>query len=205
VAFGSGVASRDYAEGCASSEAVVLFVDSIGAAGEQELLLPLPNGLNVREAKRTEATLAWLSPVNWRYRQYRCAALSFVCPAGAIPSLGAPAGHPAAVTTRGAATVHHQVWEIDKAFASGQGSDMIRVKCYEQAGGLSDRRVDYAVAVSLWVAPTVGIDVYSRVRDQISQRVFDPSPMIAAGSMSQGTTRLSSQVRHWCGTPCRTG
>ena len=64
--------------------------------------MPPPNGLNVREAKRIEATLAWLSPVNWRYRQYRCAASSFVCPAGAIPSIGAPAGHPAAVTTRGA-------------------------------------------------------------------------------------------------------
>jgi hypothetical protein len=172
VAFGNGVASRDFADGCASNEAVILFLGSIGAAEEQELLFPLPNGLNVREAKRIEATLAWLSPVNWRYRQYRCAALSFVCPAGAIPSLGAPVGHPAAVTTRGAATVQHQTWEMDKAFASGQGSDMnIRVKCYEQAGGLSGSRVDYAVAVSLWVAPSIGVDVYSQVRDQITERV----------------------------------
>jgi hypothetical protein len=63
------------------------------------------------ETKRIEATIAWLSPANWRYRQYRCAALSFVCPAGAIPRLGAASGHPAAVTTRGAATVQHQLWE----------------------------------------------------------------------------------------------
>lgn len=172
VAVGNGVATRDYADGCARNEAVILFLGSIGAAEEQELLFPLPDGLNVRETKRIEATLAWLSPVNWRYRQYRCAALSFVCPAGAIPKLGAPSGHPTAVTTRGAATVQHQLWEMEKAFASGQGSDMsVRVKCYEQAGGLSGRRVDYAVAVSLWVAPAVNVDVYSQVREQIRERV----------------------------------
>lgn len=172
MAIGNGLASRDFADGCATNEAVILFTGSIGAAEEQDLLFPLPNGLNVREAKRIEATLAWISPINWRYRQYRCAALSFVSPAGAIPRLGSPAGHAAAVTTRGASTVQHQSWDIDKAFASGQGSDMtVRVKCYEQAGGLSDRRVDFAVAISIWVAPTVGVDVYSQVRDQIRDRV----------------------------------
>ncbi|MCV7090559.1 hypothetical protein [Mycobacterium interjectum] len=151
---------------------MVLFLGSIGAAEEQELLFPLPDGLNVRETKRIEATLAWLSPVNWRYRQYRCAAISFASPAGAIPRLGAPSGHPAAVTTRGAATVQHQLWEMEKAFASGRGSDMsVRVKCYGQAGGLSGRRVDYAVAVSLWVAPDINVDVYNQVREQIRGRV----------------------------------
>ncbi len=172
IAIGNGVVSRDYADGCASNEAVILYLGSIGAAEEQELLFPLPDGLNVRETKRIDATLAWLTPVNWRSRQYRCASLSFVTPGGAIPTLGKPAGHPSAVTTRGAATVQHQTWELEKTFASGQGSDMnIRVKCYEQAGGLGGRTVDFAVAVSLWVAPTINVDVYSQVRDQVAARV----------------------------------
>lgn len=47
----------------------------------------------------------------------------------------------------------------------------IRVKCYEQAGGLGGRAVDFAVAVSLWVAPTINVDVYSQVRDQVAARV----------------------------------
>jgi hypothetical protein len=47
----------------------------------------------------------------------------------------------------------------------------IRVKCYEQAGGLGGRTVDYAVAVSLWVAPRLNVDVYSQVRSQVSARV----------------------------------
>ncbi|WP_232065752.1 S8 family peptidase [Mycobacterium heidelbergense] len=172
IAIGNGVVSRDYADGCATNEAVVLYLGSIGAAEEQELLFPLPDGLNVRETKQIDATLAWLTPVNWRSRQYRCASLSFVTPGGAIPTLGAPAGHPSAVTTRGATTVQHQTWELEKTFASGQGSDMnIRVKCYEQAGGLGGRAVDFAVAVSLWVAPTINVDVYSQVRDQVAARV----------------------------------
>lgn len=173
IALGNGVVSRDYSDGCASNEAVILYLGSIGAAEELELLFPLPDGLNVRDKKRVDATLAWLTPVNWRSRQYRCASLSFVTPGGAIPTLGTPTGHPSALTTRGAATVQHQSWELEKTFASGQGSDMnIRVKCYEQAGGLGGRTVDFAVAVSLWVAPTINVDVYSQVRDQVATRVL---------------------------------
>lgn len=171
-AFGNGAAIRDYADGCASNEAVVLFIGSIGANEEQELLFPLPDGLNVRETKRIEATLAWLTPVNWRHRQYRKAALSFVKPEGAIPKLGTPTGLSSDATTRGATTLQRQSWELQSTFASGQGSNMkVRVKCYEQAGGLHGERVDFAVALSLWVAPTLNVDVYSQVRAQVRSRI----------------------------------
>lgn len=172
TALGNGSIQRDFADGCATNEAVVLFVGSIGAAQEQELLFPLPDGLNVREAKRIEATLAWLSPVNWRHRQYRRAALSFVKPAGSIPKLQSPSGLSSDTTTRGAATVQHQSWELTSAFGSGQGSNMVvRVKCFEQAGGLAGQKVDFAVALSLWVAPTVNVDIYNQVKTQIETRV----------------------------------
>lgn len=172
AAFGNGIAARDLSDGCASNEAVVLYVGSIGANQEQELLFPLPNGLSVRETKRIDATLAWLTPTNWRHRQYRRAALAFVTPAGSIPKLETPNGVSYATSTRGATTVQRQTWELKKAFASGQGSNMsVRVKCYEQAGGLLGERVDFAVALSLWVAPTLGVDVYSQVRTQVESRV----------------------------------
>ncbi|GFZ82583.1 S8 family serine peptidase [Nesterenkonia alkaliphila] len=172
IALGNGAAVRDYADGCATNEAVVIFLGTIGAAEEQELLFPLPDGLSVRETKRIDATLAWLTPVNWRHRQYRKAALSFVKPAGSIPALGTPSGLASDVTTRGASSVQHQSWEMEKAFASGQGSSMaVRVKCYEQAGGLLGERVDFAVALSLWVAPALNVDVYSQVRTQVETRV----------------------------------
>ena len=150
----------------------MLFIGTIGANEEQELLFPLPDGLNVRGAKRIDATLAWLSPVNWRHRQYRKAALSFVKPDGSIPKLGTPAGLSSGASTRGATTLQRQSWEMQSALASGQGANMrVRVKCYEQAGGMLGERIDFAVALSLWVAPAINVEVYSQVRDQVRARV----------------------------------
>lgn len=170
--IGFGVVNRNYADGCESNEAAVLYFGSLGDAEAQELLLPLPDGLNIREAKRITATLAWLSPTNWRHRQYRRASLTFAAPSGVIPSLGAGADLSDSIAGRGSNTIKHLVWETNKAFAAGRDSEMsLRVKCFEQAGGLGGERIDYAVVLSLWVAPTIGVDVYSQVRDQIGTRV----------------------------------
>ncbi len=172
TAFGNGIIARNYADGCATNEAVLVFIGSISATQEVEISVPLPDGLGVVGTKRIEATLAWLSPVNWRHRQYRKAALSFVKPAGAIPKLDSPSGLPSLATTRGATTVQRQCFELEKAIGSGQGSDLtLRVKCYEQAGGLAGEKIDFAVAISLWTAPTLGVDVYSQVRAQVQARV----------------------------------
>jgi hypothetical protein len=167
-AIGNGILLRDFSSGCATNEAVLLFLGQIGAAQEQELAIPLPDGLSVREAKRIETTLAWLSPINWRHRQYRTAALSFVTPEGAIPKLGSASGISAEASKAGAATVQHLSWETQTAWAAGHGSAItIRVKCYEQAGGLHGELIDYAAVASIWVAPAIGVDVYAQVRDQV--------------------------------------
>lgn len=171
-AVGNGILLRDFSGGCATNEAVLLFLGQIRAAQEQDLTIPLPDGLSVREAKRIDTTLAWLSPINWRHRQYRRAALSFVTPSGAIPNLGKAVGLSAEAAKSGATTVQHVSWETSKAFAGGQGSSInVRVKCFEQAGGLGGDAVDYAAVVSIWVAPAIGVDVYTQVRDQVRARV----------------------------------
>ncbi|MBR22003.1 MAG: hypothetical protein CMF57_06155 [Leifsonia sp.] len=170
---GNGALSRDYSDGCAPNEAVVLYIGALRPNTSQDLLLPLPDGLSAREVKRIGATLAWLSPVNWRHRQYRQARLEFTKPGGDIPQLDTPIGVPADAAKRGATTLQHLAWETNKSFGAGQGSALsLTVKCYGQ-GGLQDERieVDYAVALSLWVAPTVGVDVYTQVRDQVRVRV----------------------------------
>lgn len=167
-AIGNGILLRDFSSGCATNEAVLLFLGQIGSAQEQAMQIPLPDGLSVREAKRIDATLAWLSPINWRHRQYRRAALSFVTPEGAIPKLGATSRISAEASKAGAATVQHLSWETQRAWAGGQGSAIsIRIKCYEQAGGLHGELIDYAAVASIWVAPAIGVDVYSQVRDQV--------------------------------------
>jgi hypothetical protein len=171
-AVGNGLFIRNFAQGCGTNEAVLLFLGQLSSAEEQELTIPLPDGLSVRETKRIDATLAWLSPVNWRHRQYRCAALSFVKPAGAIPVLDKPTGLSADAVKAGATTVQHLSWETEKAFASGRGSAItVRVKCFEQAGGLAGAVIDYSAVVSLWVAPEIGVDVYSQVHQQVRARI----------------------------------
>lgn len=170
-AIGFGSVNRDYSLGCSRNEAVILYLGSLGAAEEQDLLLPLPEGLNVRETKRITATLAWLSPVNWQHRQYRRAAMSFTKPTG-TPKLDSPVDISDDDAKRGSGTIKHLTWETEKAFATGQGSNVaLKVKCLEQAGGLSGERIPYAVALSLWVAPTLNIDVYAQVRQQVMPQV----------------------------------
>ncbi|MGL4304671.1 MAG: S8 family peptidase [Mycobacteriaceae bacterium] len=172
TALGNGIFHRDYAQGCGTNEAVMLFIGSIKPGQEQELSFPLPDGLGIREAKRIDASLAWLSPVNWRHRQYRCAALSFATPKGEIPGLGKASVLPIDATKRGATTVQHASWEFGKAFPSGQGSAMsLAVQCRGQAGRLSGESIDFAVALSLWIAPTVNVDIYNHVKAQVPTQV----------------------------------
>lgn len=176
-AVGNGILLRDFSAGCTSNEAVLLFLGRLGAAEEQDLTIPLPDGLSVREAKRVDTTLAWLSPVNWRHRQYRRAALTFVTPKGAIPKLGSATGITADTAKAGATTVQHLSWETDSAWGAGRGSALsIRVKCQEQAGGLGGELIDYATVASVWVAPAIGVDVYTQVRDQVRPRVVVRPP-----------------------------
>lgn len=48
----------------------------------------------------------------------------------------------------------------------------MQIKCYGQAGLKNDPvAIDYAFALTLWVAPTVGVDVYTQVRDHLKARI----------------------------------
>nr|WP_253945693.1 S8 family peptidase [Nocardioides sp. zg-DK7169] len=168
-AHGYGAVLRDFADGCEPHEASILFVGDIGANEQRVLSFPLPDGLQVRGLKRVTATLAWLSPVNWRHRQYRRAALDFAKPTG-MTQLGTAIDVGGDQAKRG--TLQHTVWEVQKAIGLGAGNDLsLTVQCKEQAGGLQGERVNFAVALSLWVAPELDVDVYNQVRQQVLARV----------------------------------
>ncbi|WP_159449545.1 S8 family peptidase [Okibacterium fritillariae] len=172
AAIGYGAISRDLADGCAPNEATLLFVGDLRHRQQQDLNIPLPDGLSTRDIKRITATVAWLSPVNWRHRQYRRAQMQLTKPTGfsAIPSSLDVSD---AEASRGSSTVKHQVWELDRAIAAGIGSSLsARVKFFGQAGGMPDEPVPYAVVLSLWVAPEAGVDVYTQVAEQIRPRII---------------------------------
>lgn len=172
-AHGYGVRQWDLADGCEAHEVSVLYVGSLGANEQSTLALPLPNGLQAVGLKRITATLAWLSPINWRHRQYRRAALDFAKPKG-FTDLGGYRDVDGERSKRG--TLQHAVWEVNRAVAGGVGSTVdLTVQCREQAGGLNGERVDFAVVLSLWVAPELGIDVYAQVAQQVVAPVLVPT------------------------------
>jgi hypothetical protein len=168
-AHGYGTPQRNLSDGCEAHEATILYVGDLGANEQSTLALPLPSGLQARGIKRVTATLAWLSPINWRHRQYRCAALDFAQPKG-LTALGPTIDVAGDHSKRG--TLQHSVWEINKAVSAGPGDTLdLTVQCREQAGGLKGERVNFAVAMSLWIAPELGIDVYTQVEQQLAARV----------------------------------
>ncbi|MDJ0396210.1 S8 family serine peptidase [Rhodococcus sp. G-MC3] len=168
-AHGYGAPARTLADGCEPHEASILFVGNVGAEEQVALSFPLPNGLQQTGLKRVTATLAWLSPINWRHRQYRRAALDFSKPTG-FTELGSALDVSSNRSKRG--TLQHAVWEVNRAIGVGSGNTFdLTVHCKEQAGGLMGARVDFAVVLSLWVAPTLGVDVYTQVQQQVSARV----------------------------------
>ena len=168
-AHGYGASIRHLAEGCEPHEASILYVGTLGANEQSALAFPIPDGLQQAGIKRVTATLAWLSPVNWRHRQYRRAALDFSKPTG-FTDLGTSLDVNSDRSKRG--TLQHAVWEVNRAIGVGSGSNInLTVHCKEQAGGLQGERVDFAVTLSLWVAPELGVDVYTQVEQQIAARV----------------------------------
>lgn len=168
-AHGYGTLPRHLADGCNSNEASILYVGNIGENESRTLAFPLPNGLQVRGVKRVTATLAWLSPINWKHRQYRRAVLEFAKPTG-FSNLGTALGAVGDRPKRG--TLQHVEWEVIPAVGVGQGTDLeLTVNCKGQAGGLQGERVDFGVVLSLWVAPELRVDVYAQVQQQIAARV----------------------------------
>jgi hypothetical protein len=108
------------------------------------------------------ATLAWFSPINWRHRQYRRAKLAFGSPTGALEPVISSKQVGSKKGQRG--TVQHQIFEGVGAVPVGPTDHLrLTIQCYEQAGGLNGRRVPYGIAVSLEVAPELGVDVYESV------------------------------------------
>ncbi len=168
-AHGYGAPTRTFVDGCEPHEASILYVGDLGANEESTLSFPLPDGLQQLGVKRVTATLAWMSPINWKHRQYRRAALDFSQPVG-FTKVGTPRDVASDPSKRG--TLQHTVWEINRTIASGMGDTIdLTVHCKEQAGGLNGQRVDFAVVLSLWVAPTLNVDVYTQVQQQVSARV----------------------------------
>ncbi len=169
--FTYGHLRTDHALECPGNRVTVLAIGDLGARQEEDILVPLPEGLTgIRGKRRVTATLAWLSPINWRHRQYRRAKLGFSAPGGALQPVISSKQVGAQRAQRG--TVQHQIFEGTGAVPIGADDELrLTIKCLEQAGGLNGATVPYAVAISLEVAEELGVDVYDEVAARLREQV----------------------------------
>jgi len=129
---------------------------------------PLPQSLSARRGRRRlTVTLAWFTPVNPRNQQWRRAHLWFSVNHKKYQL------HRQDVDWRSVqrGTLQHEVFEGHRAIAIDEGDSLsIQVNCREAAGSLQVP-VAYALAVSLELAPALGVDVYAEVRQAIRSTV----------------------------------
>lgn len=167
-----GLGSADTARVLSATEqrAIILYSGEISRDRTDQHSLPLPSTLSGRsEWRAMTATLAWLSPVNFRHRGYRAAALSMSLEgfdAGtAIGATGSAAQPDENLVGRG--TILHRRWsgEDPAVFFDEQGI-RLDVSCSSPTGAL-DVPVPYAIAVSIEVGAASSIDVYTEIEERI--------------------------------------
>ena len=164
---GNGLWTRDVAAGCIASQATVLYTGDLAAQTSVLLELPFPELIaGTRDIRSVGATMAWLSPINWRHREYRQAKLTLDGPSEMSARTRTLSGPEYRLSQRG--TVQHRSVETRSAFAASKLT--FKVECLGQAGGF-EGTVPFAVAVTLEIGANVGIDVYDLVRTELLTRV----------------------------------
>lgn len=130
--------------------------------------VPLPPSLGgTSHHRRLTVTLAWLSPINPRHKNYRRAYLWFNVPED---QFGVSKAELDADTSR-RGTVEHRVFEGNRVRTFVDDETLsLNVNCMEHAGKLTEP-VPYALAVTLEVAESIGLPIYNEVRDRIRPRV----------------------------------
>lgn len=131
--------------------------------------VPLPPSLSAQAIwRRLTITLAWLTPVNARHRNYRRASLWVEPnPANSDPLGVSRAEADYRMARRG--TVQHEVLEGTRATAYADGDLLrLRVACRADCDVLEDE-IPYGLCVSVEVAEPVAI--YQEIRDRIRDLV----------------------------------
>ncbi len=125
-------------------------------------------------------TLAWFSPINASYRNLREAKLEMQPSTkwDALPLKLKRMDTDHNQVLRG--TVQHEVLESSKQIALYQedGHILLEITCKPDATEKLDRRIPYAIAVTLEVVEGVNIPVYEQIRAKIRVKI----PIAATGT-----------------------
>ncbi len=141
---------------------------TLAAKEGAEHRFPLPPSLSGKHGwRRLTVTLAWFTPVNPLSHKWRIAHLWFETPKSKLKVNRM--GPDWQTAQRG--TLEHATFEGESAAAFVDGEEIVvRVSCREDAPGL-EGKVPYAIAVTLEVAESIGIDIYAEVRERVQQRL----------------------------------
>lgn len=179
--FGYGIADFERGTVCTDQRVIMLGCEELSAEEGHDYQVPLPPALSAQPVRRRLAiTLAWLTPVNPRHRNYCVSDLWFDPPTTQLQLKRVDVDHHA--VKRG--TVQHEVLESEKIVAIAEGDSMsIRVNCRADAGVKLPAPVPYALMVSLETARGLEVSVYQQVRIALDRlrEVTRVRPRVRAG------------------------
>ena len=152
----------------ADHRATMLGCGELAADAAHEYRIPLPPSLSGKIGlRRIVVTLAWLSPIYPRHRNYRGAALWFDVEK---EKLATKREDTEWLSARNG-TVQHEIFEGKGAVAFGEEDIMvIRVNCRADANAL-EGTIRYGLVVSLEVAEELRVPVYDEVAVRIRPTV----------------------------------
>lgn len=176
--LGYGAVQPERVQECTSTRVTALGGGTLAVDQAHVHRFPLPPSLSgQRGQKRLIITLATITPINSGHQAWRRADVWF------HPDASRPPKSKDALTKlrldrdeadarsvqRG--TVQHEVLVGTRAAPFVDGDDVeIHVSCRADAGALEEE-VPYALAVTLEIAPELGIDIYQEVRTRVHARV----------------------------------
>jgi hypothetical protein len=167
-----GLGSADCARVITATEqrAILLFHGTIERDKTDQHDVPLPSTLSGQaEWRAMTATLAWLTPLSFRHRGYRAAALGLDLDGfegGKAIGAEAPSAQPDE-NLAGRGTLLHRRWAgEDPAILFEDQGIRLNVSCLSPVDAL-DVPVPYALAVTLEVGATSTIDVYTEIKARI--------------------------------------
>lgn len=165
--LGFGVVDPARCLSATTSRVLVVGAGTISDRLVDTFRLPLPPSLEkTAEWRELRITLAWLSPVEPRTRQYRAARLWFDPPTD--DELGVDRGE-ADWSAAKKGTVQHEVLRGQQAVVySDDGELAIDINCRIDVGD-KKARVRYGLAVSLEVGPAIQASVYDEMRALLIQ------------------------------------
>ena len=167
--MGFGVPNIEEALECASHRATLVGYGSLGPDKALFYRVPLPPSLeSVREPRSLTVTVAWLSPVKSRHRNYRCVRIE-AAPIDPPQTFGVeryseqPMDHP---VKRG--TVFHEHFHGQKAVAFvDDGHLNLQLWRKEDAGGVVED-ITYGIAVTIEAGTSV--PVYEEIQQRLRVR-----------------------------------